>query len=351
MSSPVLVLRVTAELPPDEWQIADRTAEIGRLPTSTVVLPHRSVSREHAHISRVGDDFLVEDLGSKNGTWLNEQQVKGPMTLKNGDMLLIGDVPLQVVLSSLEESAPVAPPQPPVPALPRGGPSGPSTVMVGLEDVLQGAPPSEARRPRAWDETPSSPHDIPAVLPPPPLPQPPPSPSGRGLYQGGEGASDDDHPTIYAPLPTDLGPEAALTPALSQREREGDARPLDLDPISLQAEPAAATLARLSVAADSVSAALRALSSDLATAVWLFEHAGGAEAAQTFIDCVNSAYLNPEDPLAQQAVLDEAPTAARLLQAASLLMRGLLPLHVDAADGRGDEPQTDTTDLEPVARP
>src|SRR5947207_1269323 len=130
MTNRVLGLRVAAELPPEEWQITDRTAEIGRLPTCTVVLPHRSVSREHAHISKQGDAYLVEDLGSKNGTWLNDVPVKSPVPLSNGDTLLVGDVPLKVTLSAVREEAP-PPEPPPVSALPQGVQAGPSTVMVG----------------------------------------------------------------------------------------------------------------------------------------------------------------------------------------------------------------------------
>jgi predicted component of type VI protein secretion system len=331
MPSPTLVLKVTAELPPAEYQITAPTTDIGRLPSLKVPLPHRSVSREHAQISRVGEQFMVQDLGSKNGTWLNDQQVTAPTPLSDGDTLLIGDVPLLVILSRVDEpntmqATAVASPPPkpatpiPTPPLPRGHVINPSTVMVGLDDVLAETPPGPAVQPRVLDDAPTPRPAAPitrpiAPHPPPPLPY--------------EQPDSDDNPTVYEPLPVDVEPQPAQPASVPQ--------PVELVPFTQQAEPAAATLARLAVTADSLTAALRSLSGDLATAVWLFEHAGGEEAAQAFIECVNAAYLHPDDQLAQQAVLDEAPTAARLLQAAIMVLRGLRPLDVDAAAGRRDE--------------
>jgi pSer/pThr/pTyr-binding forkhead associated (FHA) protein len=332
MSSSVLVLRVTDELPPEEWRIVERSAEIGRLPTSTIPLAHRSVSREHAHISREGDQYMVEDLGSKNGTWLNDQQVKGPMALSTGDMLLIGDVPLQVEVLVPDEphaTTPAAPaplPPPPTPVN-RAAPS--STVMVQLVDVL---PEGSIGRQERWDETPSTHLDSPTPQPITPTP-PSPAPRPRPVIPP-PAPVPVEHATVFAPLPVEAEFVEVSEPA----------------PIGAASEPAAATLARLAVSADKLAAALRTFSGDLATAVWLFEHAGGREAAQAFIDCVNAAYLHPEDPLAQRAVLDEAPTAARLLQTAMQVINGLLPLEVEAADGWGNEPQTNTTELEPITR-
>ncbi len=368
MSNPVLTLRVTAELPPEEWQITERTAEIGRLPTCTVVLPHRSVSREHAHISREGDEFTVEDLGSKNGTWLNDQQVRGPVPLNNGDTLLIGDIPLQVVVSGVPEvvrASPVPPkptPGPPTtltpPPLPHGVAAGPSTVMVGLEDVLQAPPPVQPRRPRAWDETPSS-HQ--AVVPPPPLPPvplpPTPTPTPMPHQPAPLDIADFDPPTVLAPPPTDLPPPLPVPlPRTPEPLPQPGAVPipLELEPVQLSdTEPATATLARVSVVAESLAAAMRTLSGDLATALWIFDHAGGEAAAQAFIDHVNAAYLHPEDNARElDAIVEQAPTVARLLQAAMLLVRGLSasPGNVEAADGRRDEAQSDASELEPIAR-
>jgi FHA domain len=48
-------------------------------------------STRHARISREGHVVVIEDLGSTNGTYLNEQQLNGPQPLHDGDRIRIGD--------------------------------------------------------------------------------------------------------------------------------------------------------------------------------------------------------------------------------------------------------------------
>ncbi len=48
-------------------------------------------SSRHAHISREGQVVVIEDLGSTNGTYLNEQPLNGPQPLHDGDRIRIGD--------------------------------------------------------------------------------------------------------------------------------------------------------------------------------------------------------------------------------------------------------------------
>jgi hypothetical protein len=48
-------------------------------------------SSRHARISREGQVVVIEDLGSTNGTYLNEQQLNGPQPLHDGDRIRIGD--------------------------------------------------------------------------------------------------------------------------------------------------------------------------------------------------------------------------------------------------------------------
>jgi hypothetical protein len=48
-------------------------------------------SSRHARISRQGHVVVIEDLGSTNGTYLNEEQLTGPQPLRYGDRIRIGD--------------------------------------------------------------------------------------------------------------------------------------------------------------------------------------------------------------------------------------------------------------------
>jgi len=50
------------------------------------------VSREHARIWQEGRRMMLEDLGSTNGTFLNEERVLAPSALQDGDRIMVGDV-------------------------------------------------------------------------------------------------------------------------------------------------------------------------------------------------------------------------------------------------------------------
>jgi DNA-binding winged helix-turn-helix (wHTH) protein len=55
-----------------------------------VVLNSPTVSRRHARVVVDGTDAIVEDLGSKNGTFLNNENVTSPQALKDGDRIRVG---------------------------------------------------------------------------------------------------------------------------------------------------------------------------------------------------------------------------------------------------------------------
>jgi pSer/pThr/pTyr-binding forkhead associated (FHA) protein len=48
-------------------------------------------SARHARITRQGHVVVIEDLGSTNGTYLNEEPLNGPQPLHSGDRIRIGD--------------------------------------------------------------------------------------------------------------------------------------------------------------------------------------------------------------------------------------------------------------------
>jgi pSer/pThr/pTyr-binding forkhead associated (FHA) protein len=61
------------------------------------------VSRHHAAIHRLGDGFSIEDLGSSNGTWLNDHRLPAnqPTSLHNGDLVRLGQL---VLFAHFQES-------------------------------------------------------------------------------------------------------------------------------------------------------------------------------------------------------------------------------------------------------
>jgi hypothetical protein len=62
---------------------------IGRDEGNDVVIPERQVSRRHASISHEEDSYILRDLDSKNGTFLNGQELAGPHALQDGDEIQI----------------------------------------------------------------------------------------------------------------------------------------------------------------------------------------------------------------------------------------------------------------------
>jgi DNA-binding NtrC family response regulator len=68
--------------------------KIGKAPDNDVVIDHPTVSRNHLVVRRQGDQFLVQDLGSTNGTFIDGAQVREAY-LRAGALLEVGDVQLR----------------------------------------------------------------------------------------------------------------------------------------------------------------------------------------------------------------------------------------------------------------
>src|SRR5256885_2278505 len=64
---------------------------LGRNPDCGIVIPVTSVSREHAQIVRVQGKFHIEDMQSRNGTFVNNQAISARVALKNNDRIRICD--------------------------------------------------------------------------------------------------------------------------------------------------------------------------------------------------------------------------------------------------------------------
>lgn len=84
--------------PSREFQLGTAPVTIGRGIGNTLHFRDPWLSREHARLSVEGvDDFALEDLGSRNGTYLNGETLQEKRQLRTGDVITLGDVQLTYV--------------------------------------------------------------------------------------------------------------------------------------------------------------------------------------------------------------------------------------------------------------
>jgi predicted component of type VI protein secretion system len=98
---------------------------VGRDVTNDLVISDEKVSRRHARLYSEGDQYVVEDLGSTNGTFINGARLSGPHLLRAGEQITFGetsivsyerteDDPNATVMSTFAATpATVHPPRPP----------------------------------------------------------------------------------------------------------------------------------------------------------------------------------------------------------------------------------------------
>ena len=80
----------------DQFELQQGDTKIGRRPGSDIVVDNMAVSGEHANIFTIGDDSFIQDLGSTNGTFVNNKRVT-KHHLKHGDVITIGKHTLSYV--------------------------------------------------------------------------------------------------------------------------------------------------------------------------------------------------------------------------------------------------------------
>jgi hypothetical protein len=68
---------------------------LGRAADNAICLDDPLVSAHHARLSFSGGQWLVEDLGSRNGTLVNDLRVESPIALASGDILTLGGLSLR----------------------------------------------------------------------------------------------------------------------------------------------------------------------------------------------------------------------------------------------------------------
>jgi predicted component of type VI protein secretion system len=100
---------------------------IGRDSSSGVAINDAEISRKHARLNFQGGKYVIEDLGSTNGTFVNGQRLVSPVVLKSGDVVSLGEQivlmyealssdPGETMISSRKSAMRAAPASAPMPA-------------------------------------------------------------------------------------------------------------------------------------------------------------------------------------------------------------------------------------------
>ena len=115
---------------------------IGRDASNAVAINDAEVSRKHSRLSFQGGKYVLEDLGSTNGTFVNGQRLSGPAVLKPGDVVSLGE---QIVLMydsvNIDPGATMASPR--------------AAARVQPRQPVASAPPAYAPPPPAYADAPA----------------------------------------------------------------------------------------------------------------------------------------------------------------------------------------------------
>lgn len=92
---PACFLVVGGELNGTIFDLLDGETTVGRNPDCTIPLEFQGISRKHFKVTTNETTSAVEDLGSSNGTFINNQKIEGSVSLNKGDMVKIGAIALK----------------------------------------------------------------------------------------------------------------------------------------------------------------------------------------------------------------------------------------------------------------
>jgi len=93
---PVLTLITNTEQGQIQQEYQDANVIIGRDPACDLSLQDETISARHCQISYKHNRWWAEDLGSTNGTFLNENGIESPVILTDGDILRLGRIKILI---------------------------------------------------------------------------------------------------------------------------------------------------------------------------------------------------------------------------------------------------------------
>ena len=99
---PIKLVNLNAENE-QTYQFNTPEVSLGRVPASDCHLNDDTVSAKHAHLSYHHNNWWITDLDSKNGTYLNQDEVKEPHVITSGDKIQCGQVILLVSISDMSQ--------------------------------------------------------------------------------------------------------------------------------------------------------------------------------------------------------------------------------------------------------
>ena len=95
MASQFQLIMRTGPTPGATFPLEGDQLNIGRDSSNEVAINDAEISRNHARLTFQGGKYVLEDLGSTNGTFVNGQRLAGPRVLKAGEVVSFGE---QIVL-------------------------------------------------------------------------------------------------------------------------------------------------------------------------------------------------------------------------------------------------------------
>jgi pSer/pThr/pTyr-binding forkhead associated (FHA) protein len=104
---PELLVQLPGQ-PPRRVPLGREPVRIGRAAECELVIAEAGISRHHATVRRAGAGFVVEDAGSRNGSFVNGNRIER-QPLAPGDRIRVGEVEIEFVADEAEEAATEAP--------------------------------------------------------------------------------------------------------------------------------------------------------------------------------------------------------------------------------------------------
>ena len=91
MASQFQLIMRSGPTPGASFTLEGDQMDVGRDSTNEIVINDAEISRRHARLTFQGGKYVLEDLGSTNGTFVNGQRLAGPRVLKSGEVVSFGE--------------------------------------------------------------------------------------------------------------------------------------------------------------------------------------------------------------------------------------------------------------------